>query len=146
VESFWLSSLPCSDSSIWPRTVNCPLQCYKFKRTHYRKVRRISKEDESLMSEIEAVGGDSFSGLSTLPLIERYFLVCRRLEEVPVTYRPRAEAMIRRVGLESGELEPLAARLADMFAGFVSFFAEWKNQNLADVETVRPEEQREQKA
>jgi hypothetical protein len=90
--------------------------------------RGISKEDESLISEIEAVGGDSFSGVSTLRLIERYFLICRKLEEIPVTHRQRAEDMIRRVGLESGELEPLAARLAGIFAGFISFFAAWKNQ------------------
>lgn len=102
--------------------------------------RGISKEDEAIMSEIEATGGDPFSGLSTLPPLERYFEICRKLEEVPAIHRKRAEAMIRRVGLESGELEPLAARLAEMFAGFVSFFAAWKNQNLADVETVRPKE------
>ena len=88
--------------------------------------RGVSKEDELLMSELEAVGGDSFSGLSTLPLIERYFLICRNLEAIPVTHRRRIEEMIRRVGLESGELEPLAARLAGIFAGFISFFAGWK--------------------
>ena len=88
----------------------------------------ISSEDQSLITEIEAVAGDHFSALSARPLAERYFEICRKLEQIPRTHRRRVESMILRVGLESGELEPLAARLGEIFVGFVSFFAAWHNR------------------
>jgi hypothetical protein len=106
----------------------------------------ISKEDEALMLEIEAVSGDSFSGLSALPPIERYFHVCRNFGHVPESHRKAAEKMIQAAGLESGELETIAARLAEMFSGFASFFAAWKNENLTDVEIVGAAEIRREHA
>ena len=90
--------------------------------------RGVSERDEALMSELEIAASESFSGFSALTPAERYLEVCRNLDRVPEAYRQRAEAMILRVGLESGELEPLAARLGEIFAEFVAFFAEWKKK------------------
>jgi hypothetical protein len=101
--------------------------------------RGVTEEDEILIAQIESSGTEAFPILPALPdihshrLILRYFNVCKNLDKIPEQYRRRAYEMIRRVGLESGELEPLTMRLCEMYAGFISYFAEWKERNLISL-------------
>jgi hypothetical protein len=101
--------------------------------------RVVTEEDEILISQIESDGAPNFPILSTLPTIHshrtilRYFNVCKNLEKVPEQYWNPAIEMIHRVGLESGELEPLTARLCEMYAGFILFFAERINSHQMTV-------------
>jgi hypothetical protein len=88
-----------------------------------------SAEDEALLSEIEADSTCSGLVLAPLPQRSKYVEIACKLGDLPDKYRPRVENMVIRLGLESGDLEPLAARLEDVFSRFIYFFADWKNKS-----------------
>jgi len=59
----------------------------------------------------------------------KYLEIACKLGDLPHEYRPRVENMVTRLVLESGDLEPLAARLGDVFSRFILFFADWKKKS-----------------
>jgi len=64
----------------------------------------------------------------TISPVERYLWVCRNLERIPPDLDAPVKQLIRRVGLESGDLNELAPRVARMFTVFLRFFGEWKDR------------------
>jgi len=86
----------------------------------------LNNKDAELLKNIAIDLIPSFPELNTVhEQWSLYHWVCRNLENVPKDKRPAAEHMIRRVGLDSGDIGEIARKANQMFADFLAFFNEW---------------------
>lgn len=88
----------------------------------------LSEKDTKFIEELQAELGDRFPEFATKTGFDRYDWICQNLEKIPENRTAAAEDMIRRVGLESGDLTHLAEKMSAMFGGFVLFFGEWRHK------------------
>jgi hypothetical protein len=97
----------------------------------------LSDKDIQLLMDIAIVLKEAFPELDTVHESgSLYHWVCNNLEYVPARKRVDAESMIRRVGLDSGDIEQIARRANRMFADFIGFFNEWYDNNHRKPETA----------
>jgi hypothetical protein len=89
----------------------------------------LSPSDVTLLDHLQNELRDIYPDLVRLSGFDRYEWVCQNLEKVPSKRRCDVENMIRRVGLESGDLNHIAAKTSNLFAGFLIFFGEWRKQS-----------------
>ncbi len=88
----------------------------------------LSEGDMSLLEQVQGALKDPYPELSGKRPSDVYDWICQNLEKVPPNCRPELENMIRRVGLESGDLDQIVDKTSKLFAGFLEFFAEWRSQ------------------
>jgi hypothetical protein len=86
----------------------------------------LSFKDAEVLKEIASELLEKFPELNTVHLdLQLYQWVCRNLEHVPKTHRNTMQDMIRRIGLESGDVGQIAQRANLAFADFIAFFGKW---------------------
>jgi hypothetical protein len=85
----------------------------------------LSREDEKQISQIADETKEALPDLAASPTaLFKYLYLCEHMEMIPSRQLGRFIEMIQRVGLQSGNLEPLAIRLCTMYTNMILFFAE----------------------
>jgi hypothetical protein len=89
----------------------------------------LSRKDAELLKTIASELLDKFPELNAVHLdLQLYQWVCRNLEHVPKDHRANMENVIRKIGLESGDVEQIASKANSIFADFIRFFSKWYRQ------------------
>jgi hypothetical protein len=89
----------------------------------------LDKGEENLLRSIADVLKVQFPDVNKIhDSYDLYHWICNNLEHVPAEMRPKIENIIRRIGLDSGDIEKITARANRMFADFLDFFNEWHSR------------------
>lgn len=112
---------------VHPRSITTPAGIIADRRgARLSGITAISEPDEKLLLEIESDTKETLPDLPVPPLL-KYVHLCENLEAIPAKHLKRFIEMIQRVGLESGNLDAITARLCEIYANLIEFFVECNN-------------------